>query len=66
LSAFFSGAETALTAASRRRMHTLEVRATSGRPWSTGCGPIMEQVIGAVLLGNNMINILASAMAPAC
>ena len=36
LSAFFSAAETALTAVSRPRMHTLENRAT-GRPWLTAC-----------------------------
>ncbi len=63
LSAFFSGSETALTAASRARMHQLE---------SDGVGPARtvnrlrddkESLIGAILLGNNLVNILASALA---
>ena len=31
--AFFAGAETALTAASRARMHALEMAGDSGRSW---------------------------------
>ncbi|HEY2110832.1 MAG TPA: CNNM domain-containing protein, partial [Dongiaceae bacterium] len=63
LSAFFSGAETALTAASRPRMHTLESQGDHRATLVNRLRAHMEQVIGAVLLGNNMINILASAMA---
>ena len=63
LSAFFSGAETALTAASRPRMHTLESQGDIRATLVNRLRAHMEQVIGAVLLGNNMINILASALA---
>jgi len=63
LSAFFSGSETALTATSKARMHALEkngskraglVQRLIGRP---------ERLLGAILLGNNLVNILASALA---
>ena len=37
LSAFFNGSETALTAASRARMHALEQEGNVRRAWSTGC-----------------------------
>jgi len=63
LSAFFSGSETALTAASRPVMHQLE------RSGSRRAGIVnrlfdhKERLIGAILLGNNLVNILASALA---
>ncbi|MTI18293.1 HlyC/CorC family transporter [Rhodobacteraceae bacterium RKSG542] len=63
LSAFFSGSETALTAASRARMHQLE---KSGDKKATIVAKLImakEQLIGALLLGNNLVNILASALA---
>ena len=62
VSALFSAAETALTGASRARMHQLE------RDGDRAAGRVnrlledQETMIGAVLLGNNMINILASAL----
>ena len=62
-SGFFSGSETALTAASRARMHHLE---TNGEPRArivTHLLETRERLIGALLLGNNLVNILASAMA---
>ena len=37
LSAFFNGSETALTAASRARMHALEQEGDAAPGWSTGC-----------------------------
>lgn len=61
-SAFFSGSETALTAASRARMHTLE---TEGDERARRVNQLLaqpERVIGTVLLGNNLVNILASAL----
>ncbi len=63
LSAFFSGTETALTAVSRARMHQLERRGVrhAGRVNRLIAKP--ERLIGAVLLGNNLVNILASAVA---
>jgi Mg2+/Co2+ transporter CorB len=63
VSAVFSAAETALTGASRNRMHQLE------RDGDKAAGRVnrliadQERMIGAVLLGNNLINILASALA---
>ncbi len=63
LSAFFSGSETALTAASRARMLALE---KSGDRNAGIVGRLIlerERLIGALLLGNNLVNILASALA---
>jgi Mg2+/Co2+ transporter CorB len=63
LSAFFSGSETALTAASPARMHTLEQQ---GDPRAQVVNRLLAQkdrLIGAILLGNNLVNILASALA---
>jgi Mg2+/Co2+ transporter CorB len=62
LSAFFSGSETALTAVSRARMHALE---QEGRPRARIVNRLLEtpeRIIGTVLLGNNLVNILASAL----
>ncbi|MBT5897829.1 MAG: DUF21 domain-containing protein, partial [Rhodospirillaceae bacterium] len=58
LSALFSGTETALTAVSRARMHQLERRGVrrAGRVNRLIARP--ERLIGAVLLGNNLVNIL--------
>ena len=63
LSGFFSGSETALTAASRARMLQLE---KAGDQRAVLVGRLIrdrERLIGAVLLGNNLVNILASALA---
>ena len=63
LSAFFSGSETALTAASRARMLQLE-KAGDRRAGLVGrLIQERERMIGAVLLGNNLVNILASSLA---
>ncbi|NIA71837.1 HlyC/CorC family transporter [Pelagibius litoralis] len=62
-SAFFSGSETALTAASRPRLHNL---AQSGNRRANVVNELWlekEHLIGAILLGNNLVNILASALA---
>ncbi len=63
LSGFFSGSETALTAVSRARMHALEKDgdARAGRVQRLREKP--ESLIGAILLGNNLVNILATAIA---
>ena len=63
LSAFFSGSETALTAVSRARMHQL---AKNGDPRAHLVIKLIEKrdrLIGALLIGNNLVNILASALA---
>ncbi len=63
LSAFFSGSETALTAASRPRMHTLEQQGDERAALVNELLARKDRLIGAVLLGNNLVNILASALA---
>lgn len=62
-SAFFSGSETALTAASPARMHELERKGDSRARIVNRLITSRERLIGAVLLGNNLVNILASALA---
>ncbi len=63
LSAFFSGTETALTAVSRARMLQLERRGVRHADRVNRLIAKPERLIGAVLLGNNLVNILASAVA---
>ncbi len=63
LSAFFSGSETALTAASRPRMHHLEKSGSQRARMVNRLREQQERLIGTVLLGNNLVNILASALA---
>ncbi len=63
LSAFFSGSETALTAASRARMHALAQRGSNRARLVNMLMNKPEKLIGAILLGNNFVNILASALA---
>ena len=63
LSAFFNGSETALTAASRARMHALE---QEGNPRARLVNKLLrqpEKMIGAVLLGNTLVDILAASLA---
>ena len=62
LSALFSAAETSLTGASRARMHQLERDGDRGARRVNRLLTDQETMIGAVLLGNNLINILASAL----
>ena len=63
LSAFFSGSETAFTAASRVRMHSLEQDGNSFAGMVNKIREKKDRMIGALLLGNNLVNILASALA---
>lgn len=62
-SAFFSGAETALTAASRPLMHQLEQNGDKRAAIVNALRERKERLIGTLLLGNNLVNILASALA---
>jgi Mg2+/Co2+ transporter CorB len=62
-SAFFSGSETAMTAASRPRMHTLAQDGNRRAALVNHLWHEREHLIGALLLGNNLVNILASALA---
>ena len=63
LSAFFAGSETALTASSRASMARLEKQ---GNPRAGIVNRLLtqrERLIGALLLGNNAVNIAASSLA---
>jgi len=62
VSAFFSGSETALTAASRARMHALEDDGSARAGLVNRLLESRERLIGALLLGNNLVNIAASAL----
>ena len=63
LSGFFSGSETALTAASRPRIHHLAGAGDRRARAVARLTDDRERLIGAILLGNNAVNILASALA---
>jgi len=65
LSAFFSGSETALT---RARKAGLRVRSEQGDKGSKKAEAMLEQperMLSTILLGNNFVNIFASALATA-
>jgi Mg2+/Co2+ transporter CorB len=65
MSAFFSGSETALTATSRARLTELERRGNKRASIALSLTKMRERLIGALLLGNNVANITASAIATA-
>lgn len=63
LSAFFNGSETALTAASRARMHALEQEGNKRAALVNRLLSKPEKMIGSVLLGNTLVDVLAAALA---
>lgn len=63
MSGFFSGSETALTAVSKARMHALEKKGNKRAGIVNKLRERKDRLIGALLLGNNLVNILASALA---
>jgi Mg2+/Co2+ transporter CorB len=63
LSAFFSGSETALTAMSRARMHKLEGDGDRRAARVNRLIRDRERLIGAILIGNNIVNTLAATLA---
>lgn len=63
LSGFFSGSETALTGASKARMHQLAKGGDARAKAVLSLRDRKENMIGAILFGNNLVNILASALA---
>jgi Mg2+/Co2+ transporter CorB len=63
LSAFFSASETALTAASRPRMHQLAKQGSKRAGTVNGLRKRQSRLIGGILVGNNLVNILASSLA---
>ena len=62
ISGFFSGSETALTASSRPRMHQLAKNGDKRAKTVISLQERKDRMIGAILLGNNLVNILASAL----
>jgi Mg2+/Co2+ transporter CorB len=65
MSAFFSGSETALTASSRGKLRAQADKGSKGARIALKITEDNERLIGAVLLGNNLVNILAAALATA-
>src|SRR5262247_157521 len=63
LSAFFNASETALTAASRARMHALDQEGNAKARLVNRLLRQPEKMIGAVLLGNTLVDILAASLA---
>ena len=65
LSAFFSGSETALTAASRGKLKAQADKGSNGAHAAMRVTEDSERMIGALLLGNNIVNILSASLATA-
>ncbi|WP_427453139.1 HlyC/CorC family transporter [Litorimonas sp. WD9-15] len=61
-SGFFSSSETALTAASRVRMHAAEKDGDKRASIVQRLMNMRERLLGGILLGNNLVNILASVL----
>lgn len=62
LSAFFSGSETGLMALNRYRLRHLEKTGHRGARRASALLARPDRLIGVILLGNNFVNILASAI----
>ncbi len=65
MSAFFSGSETALTAASRGKLRAQADKGNRGAEVALEVKEDGERLIGAILLGNNVANILSASLATA-
>tara|TARA_Y100000994_G_scaffold245935_1_gene248348 strand:- start:535 stop:1854 length:1320 start_codon:yes stop_codon:yes gene_type:complete len=65
LSGFFSGSETALTAASRGKLRAKADKGSRGAQRALDVTEDSERLIGSVLLGNNLVNILATSLTTA-
>src|SRR5580658_6196265 len=61
--AFFAGAETALTAASRARLRALETAGDTRAALVTRLVATRSRLISAMLLGGQLVTIAASALA---
>ena len=62
-SAIFSGSETALTTANRGKLHKRAASGDAGARRALRLTDDKERLIGAILLGNNLVNILAASLA---
>jgi Mg2+/Co2+ transporter CorB len=65
MSALFSGSETALTAASRGKLRAQADKGSTGAAAALKVTEDNERMIGALLLGNNIVNITSAALATA-
>ncbi|MCA3509716.1 MAG: HlyC/CorC family transporter [Rhodobacter sp.] len=65
MSALFSGSETALTAASRGKLRAQADKGSSGAAAALRVTEDNERMIGALLLGNNIVNITSASLATA-
>lgn len=65
LSGFFSGSETALTASSRAKLRAQADKGSRGAETALEITENNEKLLGALLLGNNFVNILAASLATA-
>jgi Mg2+/Co2+ transporter CorB len=65
LSALFSGSETALTAASRAKLKTMADKGAPGAAAAMAVTEDSERMVGALLLGNTLANILSASLATA-
>lgn len=63
LSGFFAGSETALTGVSKARMHTLEKEGNRRAALVNRIREKKNDMIGALMLGNTAVHVLASALA---
>ncbi len=65
MSAFFSGSETALTASSRGKLRAQADKGSRRAEVALKVTDDSERMIGAILLGNNVVNILSASLATA-
>ncbi|MEM8845010.1 MAG: HlyC/CorC family transporter [Pseudomonadota bacterium] len=63
LSAFFSGSETALMALNRYKLRHLANKGNRGAHLAQNLLEKPDRLIGLILLGNNMVNLIASPLA---
>ena len=62
-SALFSGSETALTTANRGKLHKRAEKGDLAAQRALRLTDDKERLIGAILLGNNLVNIMAASLA---
>ncbi len=65
MSAFFSGSETGLTSVAKAKIYKLKMEGNRRAIILSKLREDKERLIGAILLGNNVVNIAASAIATA-
>lgn len=63
LSFLFSGTETGMTASSKARLHALAANGDARAGVVERLTERKDRLVGALLIGNNLVNILASALA---